>query len=153
LDNQKGLTGFGNVLTNDVDADGHDTLQVTSIASAQGSVAVPDNATALIHGKYGDLFIDSDGNYSYVAKASGQDIFTYTISDDSGAQSQSTFTVTVTPSTQTNVSSTLVAYPIFNSDGTPFEQITQGNQADPSDPGNDHGTKNTGAKNNMYEQW
>ena len=93
------LQATGNVLANDTDVDNGDTLSVTTVGSFQGA--------------FGTLVMNANGSYTYslnnsssAVQSLGQgeqvaDVFSYAVSDGSGAQTnstQSTLTITVTGS-------------------------------------------------------
>ncbi|MFJ4352837.1 VCBS domain-containing protein [Pseudomonas sp. NPDC089428] len=99
----------GNVLPNDSDVDGGDSLSVTAIRTGQegasGSAGVIGQPIA---GRYGTLVLNADGSYTYtidlsnpeVLAAAGlgqvlKDYFTYTISDLAGATDQAQLTITL----------------------------------------------------------
>ena len=96
----EGGTGAGDVLANDTDPDATDTLSVTAVNGAGGSVAT---ATA---GSAGGLFtVDGDGTYSFdpngdfeslAAGETATTTVTYTVSDGNGGTDTATLTVTVT---------------------------------------------------------
>jgi VCBS repeat-containing protein len=92
----------GNILPNDSDVDGHDVLQVVAIRTgpenADGTAVLPGQPQI---GRYGTLVLHTDGSYTYTidqnnlrvlaAAGLGQvltDVFTYTISDLTGATDQ-----------------------------------------------------------------
>ncbi|WP_413694598.1 VCBS domain-containing protein [Pseudomonas sp. JUb96] len=99
----------GNVLPNDSDVDGNDSLQVVGVrtgaenaSGASGSVGQP------LQGLYGTLVLNADGSYTYsidltnpqVLAAAGlgqvlQDVFTYTIGDLAGGQDQAELVITL----------------------------------------------------------
>ncbi|MDF3866398.1 VCBS domain-containing protein [Pseudomonas denitrificans (nom. rej.)] len=99
----------GNVLPNDSDVDGGDSLTVTGIRTGQetgsgiaGVIGQP------IAGRYGTLVLNADGSYTYtidltnreVLAAAGlgqilKDYFTYTISDLAGATDEAVLTITL----------------------------------------------------------
>jgi len=89
-----GGTVTGNALTGDSDPNGG-TIQVTAING--GTVGQE------IKGTYGDLLLNSDGSYTYTADAHAHlprnagvvDTFTYTVSDNFGANAQATLTIAV----------------------------------------------------------
>ncbi|MBD9504124.1 DUF4347 domain-containing protein [Pseudomonas sp. PDM17] len=99
----------GNVLPNDSDVDGGDSLTVTGIRTGQET----GNGTAgvigqPIAGRYGTLVLNADGSYTYtidltnreVLAAAGlgqvlKDYFTYTISDLAGATDDAVLTITL----------------------------------------------------------
>ena len=91
------------VLSSGINLDGH-TLTVTSVAGSAGNVG------STIHGSYGDLTLNSDGSYTYVAGATGgevtalanaatgahpTDVFTYVVSDGAGATATADLTITL----------------------------------------------------------
>lgn len=83
----KTITMTGNVLTNDTDVD----VGATKTVSAVGSTSV--STSAVIAGTYGNLTVNADGSYSYLADATKAvvialkqpatliDAFTYTVND------------------------------------------------------------------------
>jgi VCBS repeat-containing protein len=103
----------GNVLPNDSDVDGGDSLTVTGIRTGQeagsGTAGVVGQPIA---GRYGTLILNADGSYTYtidlsnreVLAAAGlgqilKDYFTYTISDLAGATDDAQLTITLDIST------------------------------------------------------
>ena len=104
----------GTVLSDDSDVDGDSltvsgTVTQTSATDASGSsitISSPNSASvgSAVTGYYGQLTLDSDGTYSYVANQSnanaldsgesGTDVFTFTVSDGTTTTS-STITFTV----------------------------------------------------------
>ena len=79
----------GSVLNNDSDPDNGDTLSVSGfdVSSIQGLVTNNSNGT---------FEYDPDGQFDYLAKGeSGEDSFTYTVSDIDGANDTATVTITV----------------------------------------------------------
>ncbi|KJJ97884.1 adhesin [Pseudomonas sp. 21] len=99
----------GNVLPNDSDVDGGDSLTVTGIRTGQetgsGTAGVIGQPIA---GRYGTLVLNADGSYTYtidltnreVLAAAGlgqvlKDYFTYTISDLAGATDDALLTITL----------------------------------------------------------
>ncbi|PJI50366.1 MAG: adhesin [Pseudomonas sp.] len=99
----------GNVLPNDSDVDGGDSLTVTGIRAGQeagsGAAGVVGQPIA---GRYGTLVLNADGSYTYtidlsnreVLAAAGlgqvlKDYFTYTISDLAGATDDAQLTITL----------------------------------------------------------
>ena len=107
--------GSGVVQDNDTDADGDDTaasLVITQIkpsggsnSSVAGSSTYNSNGTS-ITGTYGTLVIGADGTYTYTADQSAADdldasdtvtdVFTYTVTDTTGATTTADITITVT---------------------------------------------------------
>ncbi|MFP5478009.1 MAG: Ig-like domain-containing protein, partial [Gammaproteobacteria bacterium] len=90
----------GGVLANDRDEDG-DTLSVVKVGFNGTSV----DAGNPIQGQWGTLTINADGSYTYAPNAAAQglddgesarDVFSYTVTDPSGATSTTTLTLTVT---------------------------------------------------------
>ena len=98
----------GSLLGNDFDPDQHDTLTVTALhtgspeqTGTQGTLGSP------LTGHYGQLVLDSNGHYHYLlasdnaelnALAFGQtvsDIFTYTVTDSTGASTTTTLAFTL----------------------------------------------------------
>ena len=75
-----------------------DSLAVSAVNGASGGVAQP------VLGTYGTLVLNQDGSYSYTPTSGAQalkqgetaaDVFTYTISDPSGATATATLTITI----------------------------------------------------------
>ena len=107
--------GSGVVQDNDTDADADDTassLVITQIkpsggsnSSVAGSSTYNSNGTS-ITGTYGTLTIGADGTYTYTADQSAADdldasdtvtdVFTYTVTDTTGATTTADITITVT---------------------------------------------------------
>ena len=107
--------GSGVVQDNDTDADADDTassLVITQIkpsggtnSSVAGSSTYNSNGTS-ITGTYGTLVIGADGTYTYTADQSAADdldasdtvtdVFTYTVTDTTGATTTADITITVT---------------------------------------------------------
>ena len=103
----------GDVLLNETDVDSHDSMVVVGTVTqsggtntAGGSVSSNSNTADVgvsITGIYGDLTLNEDGSYSYIANnaaslTDGQtvtDIFTFTVSDTQGASTTQTLTITV----------------------------------------------------------
>ena len=88
------------VLSIDTDPDG-DKLTVTGVSDAANGAGSVGNSLA---GVYGDLTLNADGSYSYVANnlaviagapagSHPQDTFTYTVSDGNGGTTQAILTV------------------------------------------------------------
>ncbi|WP_248114257.1 Ig-like domain-containing protein [Bradyrhizobium sp. 2S1] len=89
---------MGNVLTNDTDPDGpHSALFVSKVNGLDLYVG------QLIHGAYGDLTLNSKGDYTYTetqplrsaASTGAVDQFSYSVSDGHGGTASSTLNVTV----------------------------------------------------------
>ncbi|WP_295539006.1 Ig-like domain-containing protein [uncultured Pseudacidovorax sp.] len=87
------------VLVNDVDPDG-DSMSVSRVSIGNSTV----DAGKPIEGQWGTLTLNADGSYTYApnaaaqtlgAGASGKDVFTYTVTDPSGATASTTLTLTV----------------------------------------------------------
>ena len=83
------------------------TLTVSGVVAGTGGVAQGLGIGTAVTGTYGTLTLNADGNYAYVADqaaadalpagATATDVFTYTVTDPSGAISNSTtLTITVT---------------------------------------------------------
>ena len=101
------------MLLNETDVDANDSLVVVGTVTqsggtntAGGSVSSNSNTSnvgASITGIYGDLTLNEDGSYSYIANnatslTDGQtvtDIFTFTVSDTQGGTDTQTLTITV----------------------------------------------------------
>ena len=86
------------VLSNDTDADDASSLSVSAISG--GTVG------SALTGDYGDLTLNANGSYTYVANHddadaldpgdTDTDVFTYTVSDGAGTTDTATLTITVT---------------------------------------------------------
>ena len=103
----------GDVLLNDTDVDADDTLivvgtvfQIGGTNTAGGSVSSNGNTADVgvkIDGIYGDLTLNADGSYSYIANDAASlnngetvtDIFSLTTSDTQGGTASSTLTITI----------------------------------------------------------
>ena len=103
----------GDVLLNDTDVDANDSLIVVGTVTQSGgtntaggsvsSNSITSDVGASITGIYGDLTLNEDGSYSYIANnasslTNGQtvtDIFTFTVSDTQGGTDTQTLTITV----------------------------------------------------------
>ena len=103
----------GDVLLNDTDVDADDTLVVVGTVTQNGGTntagasVAKNNETAdvgaKIDGIYGDLTLNADGSYSYIANDAASlnngetvtDIFTFTTSDTQGGTDTSTLTITI----------------------------------------------------------
>jgi VCBS repeat-containing protein len=95
---QTGTKVTGNVLTNDVDPDAHDTLHVNAVSFGNAGSIISPGHPATIDGSYGTLTLRSDGTYSYLETSvqipSGAlDVFNYSIDDGHGGGASSTLTV------------------------------------------------------------
>ncbi|MCL6730724.1 DUF5801 repeats-in-toxin domain-containing protein, partial [Sphingomonas hankyongi] len=105
------ITGVGTT-NNGADTQGADGLfgqtndnidGVTGIhAGTTGNfAAVAQNGTVtIVHGQFGDLAIDNDGNYTYTrtdfsTETGGNDVFTYQITDGDGDNDTATLTISV----------------------------------------------------------
>ena len=91
------VTTATGVLLNDTDVDAGSTFTVTAV---QGSPSGVGLATTLTSGA--TIILNADGSYDFTpgetlaAGQTGQDVISYTITDDQGATSQSSITITVT---------------------------------------------------------
>ena len=94
------------VLANTSDPDLTDVLTVSAVRlfGASTSAAVSAGHPAVVQGTYGQLTMNADGSYGYVANTSPgalpaqmvpQDIFTYTVNDGHGGTTTANLTVTV----------------------------------------------------------
>lgn len=160
---RKGGTITANVLTNDTDPDDpHSALYVSKVNGLDFNVG------QLIHGAYGDLTLNSKGDYTYTetkkVASGGLDSFTYTINDGyigGDATSTLTFSISAGPPPPSTLAPVLVGDPIEGSDQAKEhykpQEIAQGNRSDPSDGGNDHGTNLIPTANHPYDnmpyQW
>lgn len=106
--NQPGLNPSGNLLSNDTDVD-HDILSVAAVRTGgrlEGGTA--GTLGSALRGLYGDLTVNADGSWSYVvdnslaavqALRTGsqtlREVFTYTVVDRFGGQSQAQLIVTL----------------------------------------------------------
>ncbi|GAA4443733.1 VCBS domain-containing protein [Novipirellula rosea] len=102
-----GSNPSGNVLSNDIEYDTGDTLNVTGVAA--GTVAsAAGNVGTSVTGTYGDISIDANGDYTYTVdnnnaivqalRTSGQtitDTFTYTVQDSGGSYSSTQIVITI----------------------------------------------------------
>ena len=100
---------------NDTDPDSSDTLVITNISHTNGnssnvtSATTYSNGTSIV-GTYGTLTIGADGTYTYTPNGSldtgesGNDVFTYTVSDGS-ATDTATITISVTGANDAPVAS------------------------------------------------
>lgn len=101
------------LLANDVDADAHDPLSVSSIIFNGRTFSVSAGYAAVVHGNWGTLSVNADGSYTYSASAAGgtifpraldafnpihQDLFSYRLSDGhvSGPSDQAFLDVSMT---------------------------------------------------------
>ena len=112
----EGAAATGNVIT-DVEADGGkdtqgaDSAIVTAIQSNNlaGPVTPVPGGGLVINGQYGQLTINPDGSYSYVANgnisnaAAVTDIFTYTLTDGDNDATTTTLTITIADGTNPSV--------------------------------------------------
>jgi VCBS repeat-containing protein len=102
-------TATGNVLTNDSDPDGN-PLSVAGVAAGTPGTAPSTGVGSPIVGTYGSLTVAAGGTWNYALDnldpdtaalgqlgqpASGQDIFTYAVSDGAGGISTATIAITV----------------------------------------------------------
>lgn len=101
---KSGGTATGNVLANDLDKDG-DTLTVAGfVDGVAGSIGT------VFHGVYGDLTLNADGSYTYLAGVTAgeqaaiasapagshpKEVVTYTVSDGHGGTSSSALAISV----------------------------------------------------------
>ena len=100
---------------NDTDPDSSDTLVITNISHTNGNTSnvtsstTYSNGTSIV-GTYGTLTIGADGTYTYTPNGSldtgesGNDVFTYTVSDGS-ATDTATITISVTGANDAPVAS------------------------------------------------
>jgi T1SS-143 domain-containing protein len=112
----EGQTATGNVITdieNDggKDTQGADGATVTAIQSDNlaGPVTAVPGAGTVINGQYGQLTINPDGSYSYVANgnisnaSAVTDVFNYTLTDGDGDVSTTTLTISIEDGTDPSV--------------------------------------------------
>ncbi|MGX5219730.1 VCBS domain-containing protein [Pseudomonas segetis] len=99
----------GNVLPNDSDVDGGDSLQVVAIRTgAENASGTAGTLGQPLVGRYGTLVLNADGSYTYsidltnneVLAAAGlgqvlSDVFTYTLSDLAGATDPAELVITL----------------------------------------------------------
>ena len=124
-----GTDPSGNVLDNDSDVDSSangETVHVTGIRAGRELIlmafdSVPGTGSVILTGLYGTLTIDAAGNYTYavdndnsdvqklVAGTSLDDIFTYRITDASGASDCAELTITINGANDNPVASDDVA--------------------------------------------
>ncbi|NIC43607.1 S-layer family protein, partial [Aquabacterium sp. A08] len=102
------VNATGNVLTNDVDANG-DTLTVSKITSTTtaNSVSPTGSSSFTVAGKYGTLTIYADGRYSYEVNNNNSevnalnvgdslnDVFNYTANDGKGGTDTANLTIVI----------------------------------------------------------
>ena len=156
------------ILTNDTDDDGDDdssNFSVTSItattASGSAQTTFASNEES-VTGSYGTLVLNSNGSYTYTPNettsrnlasgATADDVFTYTVSDDSGGTyTTATLTITVngkTPNPQNDTAYVTAGGSISVPDGSSgVDPGGDGVNADGDHSGdvleNDAGTSNT----------
>ncbi|CAG2139117.1 hypothetical protein LMG26411_01659 [Cupriavidus numazuensis] len=143
VDNTRAQTSTsGNVLPNDSDVDGGDSLAVVGVRAGteqQGGASVPPGTR--IAGAYGFLTLNRDGSYTYemdttnpaVLAAAGRgpvlhDTFTYTIADLAGAMDQAQLVITL------NVDAPYIPPPgadYFLHDTSPLSRVGTGIGIDP----------------------
>ena len=112
-----GSNPTGNVLTNDYDVDGGDSLAVSGVASGV-SASASGSVGSAVNGSYGSIQMNADGSYSYTVNNSNaavqalrltsetlDDVFTYSVQDASGAISTTLLTVTIQGQNDAPVSS------------------------------------------------
>jgi VCBS repeat-containing protein len=106
----------GSVIANDSDPDGN-SLSLVTIRPYQPNPAPQDqspfvNGTATAHGTYGDLVINSDGTYTYVANAKydelaanapAVEVFKYGVSDGHGGEATEYLTIHITGANDTPI--------------------------------------------------
>ena len=113
-----GVNPRGNLLTNDTDVDiatNNDQLHLNSVTSGGNTVLVPTEGSVTLAGEYGDLVVDSQGNYQYLvhnddpvvqallASQSLSESFTYEMADLEGATSSAVLSVTLRGANDTPV--------------------------------------------------
>ena len=120
------------------DPDIHDTVHVTAASTRGHSIDISTGPFTEIDGRYGELFLYADGSFSYVADSNraiprngGTDIFQYSVTDGHSAAISNTLTFQVLPEQHHAPAPDLIAYPIFEPDGSPLQTIIQGNRSDP----------------------
>jgi T1SS-143 domain-containing protein len=93
--------GAGNADNAGADQPGH----ITAIQGTDGTDTTFSGGVLSIHGTYGTLAIDADGNYTYTrdagAPGSVQDVFTYTLADADGDSVTATLTININDSAPT----------------------------------------------------
>ena len=102
-----GTNPTGNVLTNDTDVDTGDTQTVVGVALGTVGSATGNLGSSLA-GNYGSITLNADGSYSYVVDNANaavqalrgstntlQEVYTYTLTDSSGATSSTQLTITI----------------------------------------------------------
>ncbi len=96
---EEGQTITGSVVPNDeLSEDVANT--VTNVNFEGTNFVIPANGSQTITGNYGELTINSDGTYTYVANENdpdGVDSFTYTLTDRDGDTDTAKLDITVTP--------------------------------------------------------
>jgi len=96
---EEGQTITGSVVPNDELSE--DVINTVTNVNFEGTdFVIPANGSQTITGNYGELTINSDGTYEYVANENdpdGVDSFTYTLTDRDGDQDTAKLDITVTP--------------------------------------------------------
>src|SRR6185369_10329464 len=93
--------GTGNADNAGADQPGH----ITAIQGTDGTDTTFSGGVLSIHGSFGTLAIDADGNYTYTRDAGApgavQDVFTYTLTDADGDSVTATLTININDSAPT----------------------------------------------------
>lgn len=103
-----GSDGVGNVIDNDSDVDSAANGEALRVLDASSEAGVTVGAGAALAGRYGTLVLNADGSYTYAIdngnpvvqalRLAGEaltEVFTYRLSDASGAVAQARLTVTI----------------------------------------------------------
>ncbi|UJJ32716.1 VCBS domain-containing protein [Halopseudomonas maritima] len=113
-----GVNPRGNLLSNDTDVDiatNDDQLHLNSVGAGGNTVLVPTEGSVTLAGQYGDLVVDSQGNYQYLvrnddpvvqallASQSLSESFSYEMADLEGATSSAVLSVTLRGANDTPV--------------------------------------------------
>ena len=113
-----GVNPRGNLLGNDTDVDiatNNDQLHLNTVTSGNTTVQVPTEGSVTLSGQYGDLVLDSQGNYQYLVRNDDPEVeallasqslsesFTYEMADLEGATSSAVLSVTLRGANDTPV--------------------------------------------------
>lgn len=136
----------------DQDPDPDDTLRVVAVASGEPAELDDGGVGSVLLGRYGELLLESDGTYRYLANAaddtlralgpgdSVDDVFSYRIVDDEGLSSRTTLTIRVEGRNDPPAGedrSFSISQDLFEEDGVPLSfTVIDFGYSDP-DPGDD----------------
>ncbi|MGY4025971.1 VCBS domain-containing protein [Aeromonas rivuli] len=103
-----GLDPAGNVLDNDTDVDSQANGETKAVLTVTSAAGVSVNAGQTLHGRYGQLILNSDGSYQYLvdndnpevealrsANQTLTEVFSYRMRDQAGAFSEARLTVVI----------------------------------------------------------